>query len=78
MEKITENQLWEDFLALGEKYKNKLDIPKFGASIICFSAKMLADAAPDSFSLNNLLYHAMQDGISWSIEEKENKKEKNA
>jgi len=66
--------LWKDFLALGEKHKDNFTIPLFGSYLLTFTARMLADTAPNEQLRNTLILESIEHGILWSKKEKEGEK----
>jgi hypothetical protein len=58
--------LWEDYLALVEKYQDDMSAPEFGYALIEFTVKMLADTAPKPEQVQLLIVHAIQSALQWS------------
>ena len=66
------NTLWEEFLSLGEKYRDSMSIPEFGHALILFTTRMLMDSAPSTKEAKELIEYAMKEGYIWSKKEEKN------
>lgn len=64
-----QDQLWDEFLNLGEKYSTEMCVSHFGHLLIMFSTKMLMDCAPSDSDCMKLIKQAVDDGIEWHTNE---------
>lgn len=64
--------LWEDFLTLGKSYQDKMQIQEFGGLLIMYASKIIFDVAPTIEIAKDTIQGAVQAGLKWSNEEKEN------
>jgi len=67
------DDLFEDFLALGEKYDDKMPIYEFGYALIQFASKMLMDCAPRYQVGLDTIQAGVESGIEWHSDEQKNK-----
>lgn len=67
----TREELFEDFLALAEKYDNLMPVYEFGFGVIQFAVKMIMDCAPRHKVALETIRVATEEGIKWHVEEKE-------
>ena len=67
-------ELYEDYLALCEKYRDEMPVYEFGFAMIQFASKMLMDCAPRHKVALETIKVATEEGIKWHVEEL-NKKE---
>lgn len=67
--KEAREELWQDFLALGEKYSELMPNYEFGFAMIQFSTKMLMDCAPGHKVALETIRVATEEGIKWHVEE---------
>ncbi len=63
-------ELWEDYLALAEKYNDIMPPHEFGFSLIQLSVKMLMDLAPRHGIALETIKLATEEGIKWHVEER--------
>lgn len=63
-------ELWEDYLALAEKYNPMMPGYEFGFALIQFSVKMLMDTAPRHGVALETIKVATEEGIKWHVEER--------
>ncbi len=61
------DELYDDFLALGEKYKDKLKIYEFGGYMIKFNAFMLLSTAPKLEYAQQVIEKSFQEALKWYI-----------
>lgn len=64
------NELWQDYLALIENYKDKLPGYEIGYALIRFSTRMLMDIAPTHQLASETIEAAIEQGIKWHMQEK--------
>lgn len=69
-------ELWEDYLALAEKYSDLLPAHEFGFALIQLSVKMLMDIAPRHMVALETIKIATEEGIKWHVEERAQKGER--
>ena len=69
-------ELFEDYLALCEKYKDLMPVYEFGFAMIQFASKMLMDCAPRHGVALETIRVATEEGIKWHVEELNKKGEK--
>ncbi len=69
-------ELWEDYLALAEKYNDIMPAHEFGFSLIQLSVKMLMDLAPRHGIALETIKLATEEGIKWHVEERAEKEGK--
>lgn len=69
-------ELFEDYLALAEKYKDLMPVYEFGFGMIQFASKMLMDCAPRHKVALETIRVATEEGIKWHVEELNNKQGK--
>lgn len=62
--------LWEDYLALCEKYRHTMPVYEFGYQLIKFNTKMLMDTAPRHKVALDTIKTATEEGIKWHVEER--------
>ena len=62
-------ELFEDYLALCEKYKDLMPFYEFGFGMIQFASKMLMDCAPRHKVALKTIKVATEEGIKWHVEE---------
>lgn len=63
-------ELWNDFLALAEKYDTLLPAHELGYALIQFSTKMLMDLAPRHKIALETIRVATEEGIKWHVDER--------
>ena len=63
-------ELWEDYLALAEKYNDLLPPQDFGFALIQLSVKLLMDLAPRHGVALETIKVATEEGIKWHVEER--------
>lgn len=63
------NELWIDFLNLGEKFGNRMNIPVFFYFILLYSFKLGYDCAPNKDIVKELTQLAMKRGYEWHLDE---------
>jgi hypothetical protein len=71
MEKEEKNKnevLWEEFLSLVEKNKDKFTIPDFAGKMLVFVFKMMYDTAPSREVVKEIAEHAMNAAYDWHEE----------
>lgn len=71
MSKEARKELWEDYLALTEKYRELMPVHEFGYKLIEISVKMLMDIAPRHGIALETIKQATEEGIKWHVEERE-------
>lgn len=76
MSNNAKEELWEDYLALAEKYRDIMPMHDFGFGLIQLSVKMLMDLAPRHMVALETIRIATEEGIKWHVEEraKQNKR----
>lgn len=62
-------ELFEDYLALCEKYRDLMPVYEFGFAMIQFASKMLMDCAPRHKVALETIRVATEEGIKWHVEE---------
>ncbi len=65
-----QDELWQDYLALAEKYGDLMPSYEFGYTLIRFSVKMLMDTAPRHGVALETIKVATEDGIKWHVNDK--------
>jgi len=70
MSKEARKELWEDYLALAEKYSELMPAHEFGYKLIEISVKMLMDIAPRHGVALETIKIATEEGIKWHVEER--------
>ena len=73
MNNKAKEELWEDYLALSEKYSDLLPAHEFGFGLIQLSVKMLMDIAPRHGVALETIKIATEEGIKWHVEERSQK-----
>lgn len=63
-------ELWQDYLALAEKFDQLMPGYEFGYALIQFSVKMLMDTAPRHKIALETIRVATEEGIKWHVEER--------
>jgi len=63
-------ELWQDYLALAEKYSELMPNYEFGYALIQFNVKMLMDSAPRHGIALETIKVATEEGIKWHVEER--------
>lgn len=70
MSNKAKEELWEDYLALAEKYTDLMPAHDFGFALIQLSVKMLMDLAPRHMVALETIRIATEEGIKWHVEER--------
>lgn len=70
MSNNAKEELWEDYLALAEKYSGIMAAHEFGFALIQLSVKMLMDLAPRHMVALETIRIATEEGIKWHVEER--------
>lgn len=70
MSNKAKEELWEDYLALAEKYSDLMPAHEFAYALIQLSVKMLMDIAPRHGVALETIKTATEEGIKWHVEER--------
>ncbi len=74
MKENSREDLWQDFLAVCEKYDMLLPAHEISYLLIEASVKMLMDIAPRHGIALETIKTATEEGIKWHVEERSNGK----